>query len=195
MPFTNPSTATTLQPEVDYFAWPCILGEKYPPTLTTVTYGQASGMPALTTPSTGNVVWPFMPRIGPAQSALGAVTMSFRLRISAPITSDSDSVTVTLGGSVRIVFTFSFVVGGTSAQLFTAAGSSTVVSWAVGDWHTVAVSVDAAGNASWRIDDAVQPAPPAGDTLANTTLQPKLATAVPLGGWTVGLSQMRIAWS
>lgn len=88
MPFSNPitPTVTVLQEGLDYYTWPCIAGERWPPTFENgdtapeIGYRTLGVWPtayAKCKSSVSSIVWPALPTVSPRTGKPAATTISF----------------------------------------------------------------------------------------------------------------------
>lgn len=83
MPFSNPATLSAPIEGQDYFAWPCIFGERYAPTISgSAGYAGSGTRPCIqVTGGTAIVTWPVVPALGPDSSTFNGFTLTGFLRV------------------------------------------------------------------------------------------------------------------
>jgi hypothetical protein len=93
MPFSNIPTTSILTYGLDYYYWPCISGESFPPTLSasggsaTSTYSASTYYPGISLLAQGAAnasavsTWPVMPWANPRTNAINGFELSFNLWI------------------------------------------------------------------------------------------------------------------
>lgn len=161
MPFSNVSSLTLLVPEQDYFYWPCISGEKYPPTLVTTTYSNKDGYSVLflkpggaVTPAT--VTYPYLPAWKYSSNSFNGYTVTFRINMQ----NSASGIVFSLVGGTAITDPYTF--GFTAATALTYCDSSLVThtaqspfgpgEFSVATWYTFSILVTAAGIVSVAIN-------------------------------------------
>lgn len=112
MPFSNVPTTTVdiLTPEIDYFTWPSISGEKYPPTLGAGwAYGMIGGLTCIqnvAAASNSTVTYPNIPLIKPTSTAFSGYTASIQFRSTGTMSGGSGWVyTLTFPGNLQLRLT------------------------------------------------------------------------------------------
>lgn len=118
MPFSNVPTSTNLVSELDFFAWPCISGEKYPPS--NGTYAARAGYTVYRCANGVTVTWPNVPLISPRTRVYTGYTAT----MVGYLTATANAVnTFTFPGALVLIVTADS--GGTTSTMnFTVNGVS-----------------------------------------------------------------------
>lgn len=166
MPFSNVPTTevNVLVSEIDFFTWPCISGEKYPPTLGTGwAYGIIDGFTCVQetgAASNSTVTWPNIPLVKPTSTTFSGYTASLKFRSSGSTGGGSGQYyTMTLPGNLALTLSISsnnttcfYNSGGALPALI----NQPVANFNDGVFHTFTMTVTgtlASATAIFTIDD------------------------------------------
>ncbi len=150
MPFSNPATLSALIEGVDYFAWQCISGEKFPPTLGTGTYSSAGMRPSIACAANGaSCTWPLIPALSPGRTSFNGVTITGFFWIGAtwaPSVGDSISID---GGSSRITIAMN---GSGAVTVYNGAGYTSAGTVPGSTWIPFIIDIAANGKTTYTIN-------------------------------------------
>ena len=202
MAFSNPFTGTpALVAERDFFYWPGISGETFPPTFTagtgTAAYGASGAFPGVTatcgasTPA--QVAWPAVPLYRPSSAAFTGITVSGRILISTMTAAGEVDVLPRLYATSSTWASLSFVNGGWYAT-DAAGATSALQSYALATWLAFSVAITAAGVQTFTVAGVAV----AGSTAVVPDKAPAVRLqAVPTASQVAGayLAQLQVTYS
>lgn len=203
--FGTPSNDVTILTEgTDFYAWPCINGERFPPVFGgsagLAGYGSDGPNPTVKFYNAGtpNATWPNLPRVGPAHDQIERVRISFRVRGINGLSSGSSFWQIQLFNSYPLIFRMEkdpAVAFSIRAYLSTEFGPGIYVPGFT-TWADIEIVIESNGDVTWSANGTTIETVNVGSGTDNTTIRPYVSANLSfgLGPEQFHLSNLRVQW-
>lgn len=197
MPFSNPANITALIGEVDFFTWPCLSGEKYPPTMSAGAYGTKGLLATVQMPPTGtaaSINWPSISAVGPNSSTFNGYVFTGKIWVQRAAGLGGIFSTLASGNGPIIRCEHNTAAAGVPVSVWNGSAYVSLGTLTESTWYQFTITVSAAGAVTYTIGTLSASWLPVGIPTAPIKLAAAFAAATP-AGCVLALSALTVTYN